>query len=173
MNDEELGLNTFVEWDGEDLFITITEDANGKERRIQLKQNLMIIQWMIVCQGTSCYHSKNEEHVVKFSWTSDKRSSEADHLRLTHKKSVQEVAELLDYHHIISIKQLRHGLTFSALNHFQLTSSSTSFLSQQSHLSLTQFFKPFQSFTIADNTSRKWKSDDDITTPFKRSRFNS
>ncbi len=173
MSNEELGLNTFVEWNEGNLFIIITEDVNEKKKRIQLEWNSMVIQWAIVCWKTSCYCSENEKHVLKFLWTFNKQSLKTDHLRLTHKKGVQEVAELLDYHYIISIEQLHHGLTFSASNHFWFTSSSALFLSQQFHLDLTQFFEPFQSFSIADNTLRKQKSDNDIATPFKRSRFNS
>ncbi|MCJ1251832.1 hypothetical protein MMC30_009070 [Trapelia coarctata] len=173
MSDEELGLDTFVERDGGDLFITITEDANGKEKRIQLERDPMVIQRAIVCRGTSCYRSKDGDHVVKFSWTSDKRPPEADHLRLAREKGVQGVAGLLGYHRITSIERLRHGLTFPAPNHFRFTSPSASFSSQQSHLGLAQSFGSFQSFSIADNTLRKRKSDDNVATPLKRSRSNS
>ena len=34
INDEKLSLNTFVERDEENLFITITKNANGKEKKI-------------------------------------------------------------------------------------------------------------------------------------------
>ncbi len=34
MSDEELGLDKFVERDGEDRFITVMEDVTGKERRL-------------------------------------------------------------------------------------------------------------------------------------------
>ena len=44
MSNEELGLDTFMEQDGEDQFITITEDATGKERRLQLKSDLIAYQ---------------------------------------------------------------------------------------------------------------------------------
>jgi hypothetical protein len=175
MNDEELGLDTFVERDGGNLFITITEDADGKEKRIQLERDPIVIQRAIVCRGTNCYRSKDREHVVKFSWTSDKRPPEADHLRLAREKGVKGVAGLLGYHRITSIEELRHGLTFPAPYHFRFTSPNASFSSpfQQSHLGLARSFGLFQSFSIADNTLRKRKSDDNVTTPSKRSRFNS
>ena len=34
MSDEELGLDTFIEQDDGDRFITVVEDAMGKERRL-------------------------------------------------------------------------------------------------------------------------------------------
>ena len=54
----------------------------------------------------------------------------------------------------------------------RLTLPSASFSSQQSPLSLARSFGPFQSFSIADNTSRKRKSYDDVAIPSKRSSFN-
>ena len=78
MSDEELGLDTFVERDGEDRLVTITEDAIGQKRRLQLESDLIAYQRAIVCRGTSCYcasipSSEDPRYVVKFSWTSDKR----------------------------------------------------------------------------------------------------
>lgn len=37
MSDEELSLNTFIERDDDDRFITVVKDATGKEKRLQLK----------------------------------------------------------------------------------------------------------------------------------------
>lgn len=109
----------------------------------------------------------------KFLWTFDKRPPEADHLRLARERGVKGVAGLLGYHRITSIKELRHGLTFPAPYHFRFTSPNASFSSQQSHLSLARSFGPFQSFSIANNTLKKRKSDDDVTSPLKRLRFDS
>lgn len=55
MNDEELGLGTFVERNGGNLFVTITEDATGKEKTFQLEQYPLFVQWAIFCRGTNCY----------------------------------------------------------------------------------------------------------------------
>ena len=60
MSDEELGLDTFVERDREDRFITITEDVTRQERRLQLD-----------CRGTNCYRSKNVFQNYPGSPTSD------------------------------------------------------------------------------------------------------
>lgn len=49
MSDEELGLDTFVERNGGDLFITITEDATGKEKRFWLERAPLVVQRAIVC----------------------------------------------------------------------------------------------------------------------------
>ena len=52
MSDEELGLDKFVEGDGENQFIAITEDVGGKERRLQLEPVPVAYQRAIVCRGS-------------------------------------------------------------------------------------------------------------------------
>jgi hypothetical protein len=174
MSDEELGLDTFVERDGEDRFITITEDVTGKEKRLQLEPVPIVIQRAIVCRGTNCYRSKDSEYVVKFSWTSDKRPPEANHLRLAREKGVKGVAKLLGYHRITSIDEMRDELTFPASYHFRNTSSSASAsFSQAQSESLARSFGPFRGLSIAESTFGKRKSDDDEPKSSKRSRSNS
>lgn len=66
MSDEELGLDTFVERDREDRFITITEDVTEQKKRLQLEQDSIVVQRAIVCRGTNCYRSKDSKYVSKF-----------------------------------------------------------------------------------------------------------
>lgn len=39
MSIEELGLDTFIEQNGEDWFITLTDNMTGKEKELQLERN--------------------------------------------------------------------------------------------------------------------------------------
>lgn len=175
MSDEELGLDIFMERDGEDRFITIAEDVTGKEKRLHLERDPIVIQRAIVCRGTNCYRTKDSEHVVKFSWTSDKRPPEADHLRLARERGVDGVAKLPGYHRITSINEMREGLIFPAPYHFRNTSSSASAsFSQAPSQSLARSFGPLRRLSIAKSTSGKRKSDevDDEPKPSKRSRSN-
>ena len=124
MSDEELGLDTFVERDGEDRFITITEDTTKKERRLQLESDLIAYQRAIVCRGTSCFRasipsSKDPRYVVKFSWTSDKRKPEAYLLRLARERGVEGIAKLFGDYRISSIADIREGLTFAKPHAFR------------------------------------------------------
>ncbi|XP_044714552.1 uncharacterized protein HRG_11906 [Hirsutella rhossiliensis] len=43
-------------------------------------EGLIVRQRAIVCRGTTCYRTRNG-HVAKFSWASDKRKPEVDHLK--------------------------------------------------------------------------------------------
>ena len=116
MSDEELGLDTLMERDGEDRFITVIEDTTGKERRLQLESDLMAYQQAIVCRGTSCFRarlpSSDLRYVVKFSWTSDKRRPEVELLRLARERGVEGVAKLFGYHQVTSSADMREGPTF-------------------------------------------------------------
>ncbi|MCJ1469210.1 hypothetical protein MMC07_007843 [Pseudocyphellaria aurata] len=95
MNDDELGLNNFIEHDGDDNSITIREYTTEKDIKIQLEQQSMVIHRAIICRGTTCYRSKDGTKVVKPSWPSDsRRPPEADLLRTARECGVTGVATL-------------------------------------------------------------------------------
>lgn len=78
MSDEELGLDTFIERDGDDRFVSPVENTTGKDTSLQLDRALNIYQRAIVCRGTFYFRikipsSKNFRYIVKISWVSDKR----------------------------------------------------------------------------------------------------
>ena len=180
MSDEELGLDTFTERDGEDQFITITEDATGKERRLQLKSDLIAYQRAIVCRGTSCFRasipsSEDPQYVVKFSWTSDKRRSEAELLRLARERGVEGVAKLFGDHRITSIADMREGLTFAKRHAFRnaTLSPSSCFSQSQPQSLLVQSFGQLRGLSIARESPKKRKSVNAGGSLSKRSRSNS
>ncbi|KMU74789.1 hypothetical protein CISG_00719 [Coccidioides immitis RMSCC 3703] len=99
MNEDELGLDTFTEWDGDRRFINIKQDGSETAKRLQLKPDPLTHQQAIVCRGTACYLTKAPDsedwnHVTKFSWTSDRQKPEADLLRLANQKGVEGIARL-------------------------------------------------------------------------------
>ena len=157
MSDEELGLDTFVERDGGDLSITVTEDATGDEKRLQLVPDPLIVQRAIVCRGTNCYRTKDSNSVAKFAWASDRQPSEVDLLRITHQKGVRGVARLLGYHRITSIEEMRDRLTFPAPYHFR-----NIFLQSQSQQQLSQTFGPFQRLSFPETFPRPSKKQKSI-----------
>ena len=123
-SDDELGLDTFTERDGMRQFITITEDAIGKEERLRLDPSPIAYQRAIVCRGTACFramalNSKYWQYVVKFSWTSNRRAPETDLLRLARQRGVSGVAELFGHRPIASIKEMREGLTLRSRMFFE------------------------------------------------------
>lgn len=81
MTDEELGLDTFI-----------TQDDSGEETVVQLNPKLLTYQSAIVCRGTTCFLANVDDKVqgvAKFSWTSDKRASEKELLKLAQERGVR------------------------------------------------------------------------------------
>ena len=178
MSDEELGLDTFIERDDGDRFITVMEDATGKERRLQLEPVPIAHQRAIVCRGTSCFRartpsSKDLQYVAKFSWVSDKRRPEADLLRLARERGVKGVAKLFGHHRITSIADMREGLTFGKPYPFRNSTLSPASSFSQSQSLLPQSFGPICSLGTAGDFPKKRKSVDAGGSPSKRSRSNS
>lgn len=152
MDDEELGLDTFIELDDTGRSITISRDATGKEDRMQLNEAPFIKQRAVVCRGTTCFRSSDQADVVKLSWTSDKRPPEADHLRLAREKGVEGIAKLIGYQRISSISELRIGLTFPPPHRFRDgTASATASFSQTQD----QSFGPIQNLTVSKTSSKR------------------
>ena len=80
MDDIELGLDTFTQSDGLERYITLTNEDSGVAERLELDASPIAIQWAIVRRATSCYRT-DKDRVVKFSWPSEKRVPESEHLK--------------------------------------------------------------------------------------------
>lgn len=168
MNDEELGLDTLTERCSNYRFVHIPQDGAKDRKRLQLASNAFTYQWAIVCRGTSCYLTKPEEsgdwnYVTKFSWTSDRRKPETDLLKLAHSRGVEGVARLIGHHCIMSIDDIRSGLTFTKSYAFRDPPNSASSTKYQPVSKL-------HSLSIVDRPSRKRKSVDVGRQRSKRSR---
>ena len=193
MSDQELGLDTFIDCRGTKRTITFTNDVGGKRRKLQLDQEPFVKQRAVVCRGTTCFRTTDHNNVVKFSWTSDKRPPEADHLRLAYERGVEGIAQFVGYQSITSIADLRSGLTFNrpwtirCATGTELTSS-RSLISQPLQLlrvstgepnggstslpgSLARAVQPV--FHNSYELKKRASVDDDDTTAAKRQRANS
>ncbi|KAN0071182.1 hypothetical protein V8E54_010613 [Elaphomyces granulatus] len=183
MNEEELGLDTFKEQDGEHHFICVEQDGIKGRKRLRLESKHFTHQRAIVCRGTSCYLTKAPEsedwsYVTKFSWTSDRRKPEADLLRLARSRAVEGIATLIGHHRIISINEMRSGLTFKNPYFFRgslsaISSFSQSFSRSQRPSAPSRSFSEFHGLSIASMPSRKRKSVDVGRKSSKRSKSNS
>ena len=165
MSDEELGLDTYIEQDGTDRVITIRADAPRKGNRLRLEKLPFVKQRAIVCRGTTCFRTSDQEKVLKFSWTSDQRPCESELLRLAHKKGVEGVARFVRYEKLTTINELRSGMTFPAPHRFRATIGSIT-----NSFSLSRSFGPFQKLSVS--TSKR-KHDWEEGESHKRPRSNS
>ncbi|PHH88324.1 hypothetical protein CDD83_7692 [Cordyceps sp. RAO-2017] len=138
MNDEELGLDTFTEQNGNGPSIQIEQDGTSGRKRLPLESQPFTRQRAIVCRGTSCYLTKPPDsedwsYVAKFSWTSDRRKPEADLLRLARQKGAEGIAELIGHRRMTSLNEMRSGLKFTNPYSFRGLPISTARLGGASH----------------------------------------
>ncbi|KAL1973294.1 hypothetical protein VTN31DRAFT_5929 [Thermomyces dupontii] len=121
MDEEQLGLDTFIERDGDGYFVQVEKNV-----RIQLEPKPLIRQRAIVSRGTSCFLSRmadsgNWDYVTKFSWTSDRRESEPRLFQLANEKGVKGLARLVGHCDITSISEMRSVMTFKEPYTFRCT----------------------------------------------------
>ncbi|KAL1954026.1 hypothetical protein VTO42DRAFT_1804 [Malbranchea cinnamomea] len=184
MNADELGLDTFMERDGDRRFIHV--EYEGRPRKLQLEPHPRIRQREIVCRGTSCYLAKDPDsedynHVAKFSWVSARRRPKAELFRLAKERNVKGLAELVGYCDITSISELRAGMTFREPYSFGGLSSTASSLSKSqsfpsqphSHRSRSGLGRLSMAESTGGRPLRKRKSTDSATKPSKRFKSNS
>ena len=110
MTDEELGLDTFVKRDGQQLSVIVADAITGEDMTLKLEASPFIIQRAIVSRGTFCYCTADQQHVVKFSWRSDKRRPKVDHLKKS--QGVKGIAILVGLGDVTSIYTLCSGSIF-------------------------------------------------------------
>jgi hypothetical protein len=127
MNDDELGLDTFIQREGDSNFIEIEGDG-CKMQRLQLHSVPLTHRRAIVSRATSCFlakqpDSKDYDNVVKFSWPSSERKPEIDLFKLANDRGVQGIVRLVCQHDITNINDIRSGITFTKRYSFRGTAS--------------------------------------------------
>lgn len=178
MTDEELGLDTFITRDGSGASTITVETVSGEETVVQLNPKLLTYQSAIVCRGTTCFLADVDDKVrgvAKFSWTSDKRASEKELLKLAQERGVRGVAEVVAFRDITDISTLRGGLSFKKRHVFKSNSRrASSFRPSHSNDPRSRSSTRLHPSTSdKQTTSRKRRSPDKSTQTSKRSRSSS
>ncbi|CCU74249.1 serine/threonine-protein kinase Sgk2 [Blumeria hordei DH14] len=110
MDDDQLGLATFLKVDGRHSIITMKNVTDGKNQDFALELGHFLNRELIVSRGTTCYRTMDGENLVKFSWRDPENKSEAELLLAA--QNVNGVLNLLGSRDITSIGKLRNGLVF-------------------------------------------------------------
>ncbi|TFB07258.1 hypothetical protein CCMA1212_001248 [Trichoderma ghanense] len=179
MNDEELGLDTFITHKDHRLFAAMSAEprTSKRKRKLELDANPIAFQRAIVCRGTSCFRARDVgstelDTVVKFSWTSSKRPPEADLLTKAHERGVKGLAKLVGYcEEVTRISKLREGLVFGTPYKFRDVPGGSGASASQSRLGGQSL--QFSSPSVGSNASRKRKSVAETSRVAKRSRSHS
>ncbi|KAG5289424.1 serine/threonine protein kinase Sgk2 [Histoplasma ohiense] len=183
MSDEELGLDTFTMLHDDGTRTVYVGDIDtGEKKLLRLESMPISIQLAVVCRGTCCYLTKDDDafksqNAVKFSWTSARRQPEVELLQIAHQREVEGVARVIGYRSITSIAELREGLDFKKVYQFRsmAPSTSSSFTQSQPQLQLSQSFTELQGLSIAKGSSsgsskKRKQSTQSAAKPLKLSR---
>ncbi|KAL7930335.1 serine/threonine-protein kinase Sgk2 [Trichoderma chlorosporum] len=148
MDDDAMGLDTFIELKDGRRYITLSNvtlsNVSDNEMRIRLDRAI-VRQKAIVCRGTTCYKTENN-YVAKFSWASDKRKPEVEHLRLAEENGVTGVARVVGHRRITTVAEMREGLQFPQAHRFENPPSATSSTSKR---------KPSADITVNNGSGSK------------------
>ncbi|SZF05442.1 unnamed protein product [Blumeria hordei] len=111
MSDEELGLDTTFRRKDSQIYITIPGGEDAVDEEIELISEPIYRPESIVSRANLCYRTKDDVHMVKFSWESGAERSEIDYLRLA--KPVKGVVTLVRDAVLHEVETHRAGLDFS------------------------------------------------------------
>ncbi|KAI0196762.1 serine/threonine-protein kinase Sgk2, partial [Xylaria flabelliformis] len=121
MDDNALGRDIFIN-DNRQVTLYDATSTNGEETTITLAATPFVLQNAIVCRGTTCYITDdNNMYVAKFAWAPAKRMPELELLKHAKKKNVQGVVKIVAYRQIATIAEQREGLNFPHLYRFRDT----------------------------------------------------
>ncbi|SZF00314.1 unnamed protein product [Blumeria hordei] len=111
MNDDELGLDPDVKYEGEDLIVHLRVPGSDELRKFTLDPVPISQQKSYLCRGTTCYRDRDLSCVVKFSWRICDGHSETELLEMA--KNVTGMAQILGSLDLVRISKLREGLLFT------------------------------------------------------------
>ncbi|CAD6506437.1 BgTH12-07363 [Blumeria graminis f. sp. triticale] len=111
MNDEELGLDTKVKYEGENMIVHLQVPGSKETRKFILDPVQISQQKAYLCRGTSCYKDRNLSCVVKFSWRICDGLSEIELLEMA--DNIPGMAKTLGSVDLVKISQLRESLLFT------------------------------------------------------------
>jgi Fungal protein kinase len=116
LNDDELGLDTFIQNDELGKYVLLNKNKDTEEERVYLENEPIFSRKGIVAEGAmACYrakrsHSKRWEFVAKFVWRLETDRPEEKLLAITKERKAWGVVQLWDHQVIDSIASLRQTL---------------------------------------------------------------
>ncbi|KAI0859443.1 serine/threonine-protein kinase Sgk2 [Xylaria cubensis] len=158
MDDNALGRDIFIN-DNRQVTLYDATSTNGEETTITLAATPFVLQNAIVCRGTTCYKTDdNNMYVAKFAWAPAKRMPELELLKHSKKKNVQGVVKIVAYRQIATIAEQREGLNLPHLYRFRDTMANKD-----------PYFGTSRSFGISDRKRKFQGSSNTFSKRWRRS----
>ncbi|CAD6502864.1 BgTH12-05453 [Blumeria graminis f. sp. triticale] len=111
MSDRELGLDPVISYDdAERCFVTIPDDNQSMEK-IEVHPMPLSRPETIVSRGNTCFKTKDNESLIKFSWGSGAKLNEIEFLKLA--KDLNGVIQLKTSGELYEVETHREGVQLS------------------------------------------------------------
>ncbi|VCU40350.1 Bgt-51007 [Blumeria graminis f. sp. tritici] len=111
MSDEELGLDPVISYDDANrCFVTLTND-NSETEKLEVIPRPVARPETIVSRGSTCFKTKDEKYLIKFSWGTGAKDNEIKFLNRA--KNVTGVIQMVSSGKLYKIATHRKGIKFS------------------------------------------------------------
>ncbi|SZF01073.1 unnamed protein product [Blumeria hordei] len=133
MSNEELGRDMSILQKGEGKFVQFPKSGNMEGPSYEIKSKPVVQPMGLFSRGTTCYKTKDESIVIKYSWSKPKNDSEAELLNIA--SSVPGVVNCLTSELVYETKSHLDGLDLSQATHWKLNEGKK-YIRNSSHVSL-------------------------------------
>ncbi|VCU40297.1 Bgt-51143 [Blumeria graminis f. sp. tritici] len=93
MSSEELGCDMSILQNGEDRFVQFPKIGDVPGPLFEIKPEPIVQPTRLITRGTTCFETKDEMTMIKYSWTSSKENTEIDFLNMA--KTVRGVVNII------------------------------------------------------------------------------
>ncbi|VCU40235.1 Bgt-50373 [Blumeria graminis f. sp. tritici] len=111
MSSEELGCDMSILQNGEDRFVQFPKIGDVSGPLFEIKPEPIVQPTRLITRGTTCFETKDETTMIKYSWTSSKENTEIDFLNMA--KTVQGVVNIIASYVIYDTKSHMDSLDIS------------------------------------------------------------
>ncbi|CAD6500109.1 BgTH12-04212 [Blumeria graminis f. sp. triticale] len=111
MSDEELGLDPVISYDDANrCFVTLTND-NSETEKLEVIPTPVARPETIVSRGSTCFKTKDEKYLIKFSWGTGAKDNEIKFLNRA--KNLTGVIQIVSSGKLYKVATHRKGIKFS------------------------------------------------------------
>ncbi|VCU39377.1 Bgt-50097 [Blumeria graminis f. sp. tritici] len=112
MNDEELGLDPIIRYNEDDRCFVNIPRGTKKQRIIEISPQPVYRPETISSRGNTCFKTRDNKYLIKFSWGSGAKRSELEYLELA--KKLPGVIHLKRSKSLYEVETHRKGIDFSS-----------------------------------------------------------
>ncbi|VCU40254.1 Bgt-20565 [Blumeria graminis f. sp. tritici] len=121
MSNEELCCDMSILQNGEDRFVHFPKIGDVPGPLFEIKPEPMVQPTRLITRGTTCFETKDEMTMIKYSWTNSKENTEIDFLNIA--KTVRGVVNIIASEVIYDTKSHMDNLEISSATPWELSAA--------------------------------------------------